>query len=398
MPSTACDAARRRGKWSYSKAERSRGFCQSRRLGKHLVMSAVTRLNELGFYALAGAPKSPRDLVDEVREAERMGLGAAFVSERFNIKEAATLCGAAAAVTEKIGIATAVTTHNTRHPMVTASMAMTMHKMTGGRFALGLGRGIAMLMDLYGLPRIRTEEMEDFAVIMRRLWRGEVVAGHAGPAGSWPLLTLGSGFDERIPLLLSAFVPASLRLAGRAFDGVILHTFFTDETTARAVATVRRAAEQAGRDPGSVRIWSCFATVGDHLPEELRLKKTVGRIATYLQGYGDLLVRTNRWDPDVLARFRADATVGSIPGAIDQLATPSQLEHIATLIPPQWLAPAATGDPASCVAAIRGQFNLGCDGVILHGATPAELGPIVAEYRRTRPTGRFDRAAANPGL
>ena len=30
------------------------------------------------------------------------------------------------------------------------------------------------------------------------------------------------------------------------------------------------------------------------------------RLATYLQGDGDLMVRTNGWDPAVLERFRAD--------------------------------------------------------------------------------------------
>lgn len=72
--------------------------------------------------------------------------------------------------------------------------------------------------------------MEDFAGLMRRLWRGEVVLGHDGPAGTWPVLALDPEFDEQIPLLLSAFGPESLKLAGRAFDAVLLHTFFTDET------------------------------------------------------------------------------------------------------------------------------------------------------------------------
>ncbi len=103
--------------------------------------------------------------------------------------------------------------------------------------------------------------------------------------------------------------------------------------------TVKDAAEKAGRDPDSVRVWSCFATVGDHLPEELRLKKTVARLATYLQGYGDLLVTTNDWDPAVLQRFREDSVVTSIPGGIDHKATAEQIEHIATLIPDEWLEP-----------------------------------------------------------
>jgi alkanesulfonate monooxygenase SsuD/methylene tetrahydromethanopterin reductase-like flavin-dependent oxidoreductase (luciferase family) len=166
---------------------------------------------------------------------------------------------------------------------------------------------------------------------------------------------------------------------------VVLHTFFTDETTARCVATVKRAAEDAGRDPDAVRVWSCFATIGDHLDHDLRLKKTVGRLATYLQGYGDLLVRTNGWDPAALERFRADELVASFAGGFDQTATTEQLEHVGTLIPDEWLAPAATGTPAQCVDAIRGQFDLGCDAVILHGATPDELAPIVAAYRFRHP-------------
>jgi alkanesulfonate monooxygenase SsuD/methylene tetrahydromethanopterin reductase-like flavin-dependent oxidoreductase (luciferase family) len=180
-------------------------------------------------------------------------------------------------------------------------------------------------------------------------------------------------------------------------DMVVLHTFFTDETVERSVATVRRAAEEAGRDPASVRIWSCYATVHDGLPEALRLKKTVGRLATYLQGYGDLLVETNGWDPSVLARFRADPVVGSFPGAIDAKADTETLEHVATLLPDEWLEPAATGSPRRCAERVLRQFDLGVDGVIMHGATPAELAPVVTEYRTIRPAGRFDSCAANPG-
>jgi alkanesulfonate monooxygenase SsuD/methylene tetrahydromethanopterin reductase-like flavin-dependent oxidoreductase (luciferase family) len=149
---------------------------------------------------------------------------------------------------------------------------------------------------------------------------------------------------------------------------------------------VKDAAADAGRDPADVRVWSCFATIGDHISEPLRLKKSVGRLATYLQAYGDLLVETNRWDPSVLARFRADPLVGGFTGAIDGHATTDQLEQIATLIPDEWLAAAATGTPEACARAIRNQRALGADAVILHGATPDELAPVVAAYR-PRPTG-----------
>jgi probable F420-dependent oxidoreductase len=283
-------------------------------------------------------------------------------------------------VTERITIETAATNHNTRHPMVTAGYARTMQSLTGGRFVLGIGRGIPLLQDAFGMPRIRTAQMEDFVAIVRRLFRGEVIVGHDGPAGSWPVLHLDATLDEHLPMSIVAFGPNTLALGGRCFDEVVLHTFFTDETTERCVQTVKRAAEQAGRDPDSVRVWSCFATVGDHIPEDKRLMKMVGRMATYLQGYGELLVRTNGWDLAVLERILADPIVASVRG-LDMVGTTEQLEHVATLIPDEWLASAATGSPSDCVAAIRHQLDLGCDAVIMHGSTPAELAPIVDAYR-----------------
>ena len=345
------------------------------------------QLHEIGFYTLAGAPHSPRELLGEIEVAERLRLGTAFISERFNIKEAVTLSGAAAACSTTLQIATGATNHNTRHPIVTASYATTMHRLSGGRFTLGLARGIAPQFAAFGIPPITTAQIEDFVGLMRRLWHGEVILGHDGPAGSYPVLHLDSSFDEDIPLGFMAFGPNSLALGGRAFDMVVLHTFFTDETVERCVRTVRRAAEEAGRDPSAVRVWSCYATVHDGLSDELKLKKTVGRLATYLQVYGDLLVKTNGWDPAALERFRTDDVVASFPGALDAKADTATLEHVATLIPDEWLEPSATGSPEQCAARVRHQFDLGVDGVIMHGATPTELEPVVAAYRAIRAAG-----------
>lgn len=343
-------------------------------------------LDELGYYLLAGAGgEGPATLMDEARRGEELGLGTAFISERWNIKEASSLSGAACAVTTRMQIATAATNHNTRHPLITASWATTMHRLSGGRFTLGIGRGIGAIYSAFGVPKVTTAQMADFARVMRRLWHGEVIIGHDGPMGRYPVMVLDPDFNEDIRLALVAFGPKTLAIGGELFDDVILHTYFTPETVQRCVRTVKDAAEQAGRDPDSVRVWSCFATVGDHLSEELRLKKTVARLATYLQGYGDLMVSTNNWDPAVLQRFQADSVVGSIGGGIDHKATPAQIEHIATLIPEEWLEPAATGSSGECVERIRKEFDYGADAVIMHGATPDELEPVIAKYREMVP-------------
>ena len=343
-------------------------------------------LDELGYYLLAGAGgDGPATLMHEARRGEDLGFGTAFISERWNVKEAASLTGAACAVTQRMQIATAATNPNTRHPLITGSWATTLHRLSGGRFTLGVGRGIAAIYGAFGIPAVSTAQLEDFAVMMRRLWRGEVIVGHDGPMGRYPILVLDPAFNEDIRLALVAFGPRTLEVGGRLFDDVILHTFFTPETLTRCVRTVKDAAERAGRDPADVRVWSCFATVGDHLPEELRMKKTVARLATYLQGYGDLMVDTNNWDPAVLQRFRDDAVVQSIGGGIDHKATVDQIAHIATLIPDEWLEPAATGSARQCVDRIRREFDYGADAVILHGATPDELEPVVACYRELVP-------------
>ena len=93
----------------------------------------------------------------------------------------------------------------------------------------------------------------------------------------------------------------------------------------------------------------------------------------------------------MLQRFRADPVVQSFHQGgvtvIDSLSTTvDQLEHIATLLPDEWLAASATGTPEKCAAAVRGQLDLGADGVILHGATPDELSPIVDAYRAATPS------------
>lgn len=343
-------------------------------------MTATAHHPELAFYTLPGAPKSPHDMLAELADAERLGLGTAFISERFNMKEAGALSGAACGATNNINVITAATNHTTRHPLVTASWASTLHLLSRGRFSLGLGRGIDASFRAYGMRVATTESLEQFAHLMRRLWHGETVLDWSDLTGSYPVLRLDPSFDLDIPLTVTAFGSRTLEMAGRAYDNVVLHTFFTDETTARAVRTVKDSAARAGRDPQDVKVWSCFAAVGDHLPEDVRLKKTVGRLATYLQAYGDLMVTTNRWDPAVLTRFRQDDFVRGFAGALDAKATTAELEHVATLIPEEWLAPSAQGSAAQCAAAVRGQLALGCDGVILHGASPTELEPIVAAY------------------
>jgi probable F420-dependent oxidoreductase len=353
---------------------------------------------ELGFYTLPGHTHSPADMLNEVREAERLGIGSAWISERFDVKEIGVLAGAAAAVTQDIFICSAATNINTRHPIITASLATTASRMSHGRFALGVARGIGVRAGLWGLEPVNNAKLRDFAEVMRRLWQGERVMGHDGPLGSYPYLHMADWIDDaaRIPLMFGAYGEKSLEFAGSVFDGVFLSTFFSDAAVHRAVAAVRRGAEKAGRDPASVKVWTVVATACDP-DEETWLRAIVARMATYLQApdLAQLLIDINGWDPAALEKFRANETVACMRGGIDSTATLDQLREIEPLIPEEWY-PAAVGSAETCARRWQDQFKAGADGVIIHAATPRQFAPVLAAYEKIRDADAFTGRSNRP--
>jgi alkanesulfonate monooxygenase SsuD/methylene tetrahydromethanopterin reductase-like flavin-dependent oxidoreductase (luciferase family) len=128
------------------------------------------------------------------------------------------------------------------------------------------------------------------------------------------------------------------------------------------------------------------------------LRKTVGRLATYLQGYGEILVKTNGWDLADLQRFRSDELVSGYSGAFDQVGTTDQLEYLREkVIPAHWLAASITGSARRCAEQVRDQFGAtGVNSIIMHGATPEQLAPVVKEYRAVRPAA-MPTLPTNPG-
>lgn len=352
-------------------------------------------LAEIGYYALSRHPVNPAELVDEARLADRSGFGAAFISERFNVKDAGVISGALAASSQHMGVATAATNHNTRHPLVTATMGATLSTLSGGRFALGLGRGIAIQWQVLGVPNVTGAQLKDVATVLRALWRGEMVLGHDGPIGKYDYLNLGVAVPP-VPIMLITMSPKTLELAGRIADGVVLHTFFSDEATRKSVDIVRVSAERAGRDPASVRIWSVLATVPDGLDETERLRRLYGRLATYLQGYPDVLMSANGWDTTDLDRIRATDAFAGARGPLDATASDDEIQQLMSATPTGWVADCATGSAARCAATVAHQFDLGVDSVILHGAAPSELLDVLAEYRLIRP--KLAELPVNPGF
>jgi probable F420-dependent oxidoreductase len=339
--------------------------------------------DRLGCYVLPGGIRDPRQGIDQAQAAEAIGLGTVWIGERYDTKDLPSLAGAISQVTAHVRIGAGITHPALRHPMVLASMGQTLQGLSGGRFLLGLGRSAAWRWQTYGVAAPTSASLADTADILRRLWAGDSVS-YRGPAGDFPQLRLPQRPDAAPPpLLLAAVGPKTLALAGRSFDGVILHPFLTTEAVGRSVEMVRASARAAGRDPDRLR---CFATVvvaPDRSPGDQAL--AVGaRAAGYFHGagLGDALVRANGWDEAGLVRYRSHPQLAALGDrSADKALSREDLIAISRTLPEGWLASSsAVGSAEQCAARLHEYLDAGADELILHGSTAEYLGALVDRF------------------
>jgi len=337
----------------------------------------------LGSYVLPGGVRDPRPALGQAAAAEAIGLGTVWIGERYDTKDLPSLAGALTQRTSTVRIGAAVTHTSLRHPMVLASMGQTLQALSGGRFLLGIGRSAPWRWRDYGLPAPTLASLGDTAEVLRRLWRGETVH-YEGPAGHFPNLRLPQRPDvDPPPLLLAAVGPKTLALAGRCFDGVVLHPFLTPEATARSIAIVRDAARRAGRDPARVLAYAAVVVAPD-LDEATTRLAVHARAAGYFHvaGLGDALVAANGWDPADLARYRAEPALASLGDRqADKALSRAELVQLAGRLPAHWLtSAAASGTAADCARRLGEYLDAGADELVLHGTTAERLGPLVAAF------------------
>lgn len=341
--------------------------------------------DDLSIYVLPGRAADPTVGLQEAAAAEAAGFGAVYVSERLDVKDAAVLCGAIVARTERVRVGTALIHQGTRHPLTVAAMASTLQLLSGGRFVLGLGRGLGALAPSLGVPKPTLSSLEHLATTVRRLLAGERIT-ETGPAGSFRGLRFSDvPTGPPPPLLLGTIGPLGLALAGRAFDGVILHPFLTAAAVERCVAQVRRAAEEAERDPATLRIVSTLVAAPALAPEREDLAVRA-RAVSYFQvrGLGELLVAANGWDPAVLTAVRGHPTLAG-RGIADTALGRDRLVDAAEVIPDEWFTEgAAVGTAAACVDRARAYRRAGADEVLLHGVSPTEAAPMVPLWTSDR--------------
>ncbi len=133
---------------------------------------------------------------------------------------------AAAGVTSSIGLGTFVSSPNYRHPYTFARDVLTLDDVSGGRFLCGLGTGGDLDARILGEERTlkeRVDRFHEFVPLLDRLLREDRV-DHAGPwYTSREARTLPGPVRHRVPLLIAANGPRSIRPAATLGDGWITY-------------------------------------------------------------------------------------------------------------------------------------------------------------------------------
>ncbi|MCM0621026.1 LLM class flavin-dependent oxidoreductase [Nocardioides bruguierae] len=198
--------------------------------------------------------------------AEEMGLDHAWTYDHLTWgslpespwRDALTTLAAAAALTSRIGLGTAVTAPNFRHPLPLYREVQALDEISGGRFLLGLGVGGDLDSAKLGLPDMsakeRVDRFQEFTDLLRRL-RSE---DHVDAAGTWfSTVDARTAPTPSTPFVVSGNGPRSIRYAARVGEGWMTTGRPADDLDgwfahlAEMTATLDEALEKAGRDRAS---------------------------------------------------------------------------------------------------------------------------------------------------
>jgi coenzyme F420-dependent glucose-6-phosphate dehydrogenase len=209
---------------------------------------------------------SPGELLDQAVEAERAGFDIVCCSDHLapwwdpadgvpaHCANAWVWLGAAGHATSQVSLGPAVSAIVHRYnPVVMAQQAATLELLNPGRAFLAVGSGEAMNEVPAGLdwppPADQLARTEEALTIITGLLRGETVTYH----GRFFRAHQARLYDvppRRIPVYLSAFGPKAAAMAGRLADGV--WTLAHPVKAPKVIAAYRKAAQDAGREPGEI--------------------------------------------------------------------------------------------------------------------------------------------------
>jgi probable F420-dependent oxidoreductase len=202
-----------------------------------------------------------------------------------------------AAATSRIKLATGIMILPQHNPVIAAKQIATLDHLAGGRIVLGIGVGwLKEEFAALGVPFAeRGARTDEYIAAMRELWsaerptfRGRFVAFEGAYCRPQPA-------NKSVPIIVGGHSEAAALRAGRLGDGF----FPARGASAELIATARRAAAAAGRDPDRLEV---TASLPDDLGELDRLRALgVTRVVVPAAGGAGLKARIR--GPEDLAQW-----------------------------------------------------------------------------------------------
>lgn len=240
------------------------------------------------------APTTPFDITtagEQARLVEELGYDRLVFEETKD--DPFVVLAAAAQATTRLGLGTSVAIAFPRSPTSMALTAWSMQRLSGGRFALGLGPQVKGHIERrYGLTwRPPAPWMRDYVRALRAVWRTwqegvplDVDNEHYRLSLMVPLFDAGPIDHPDIPVLLAAVNPVMCSVAGEVADGIRPHPVCTPAYIEEVMLpAVRRGAQRAGRslEGFTVNMKPLVATAPDEERLAERVRDARARIAFY---------------------------------------------------------------------------------------------------------------------
>jgi probable F420-dependent oxidoreductase len=200
-------------------------------------------------------------MVEEARHAESLGYDVFSMPDHLHTDQPTaepwTALTWVAAATQRLRVLPNVLGLPYRAPAVTAKMAETLDRLSGGRLILGLGLGgYDAEFSAFGLaqrtPGQKLAALREALTVIRGVW-SEQSFSFEGEHFAVREARIEPKPANRIPIWLGAYGPRALRLTGALADGWIpsLGRLGLDQAVVMRRAVLDSAAE-AGRDPAEV--------------------------------------------------------------------------------------------------------------------------------------------------
>jgi probable F420-dependent oxidoreductase len=237
-----------------------------------------------------------RHFVELLQRAEKVGFVDAWSYET-SAGDAFTPVAAAAAVTERIRLGTAIVPVFTRPAALVALSAAAVQQFSGGRFVLGIGISTPTIVEQWmGVPyRLPMTRLRETVAALRTAFTGQKVTT-SGKAVKINGFRLGAPPETAPPIYVGAQGELMLRTAAEIGDGVIVN-YITPETFPRMLNEIREGLRKVGKSADSfdivcrilVAVDDEQEVVRENLRRELTAYLTVPQYNRFFQwiGYGD---------------------------------------------------------------------------------------------------------------